>query len=79
MSPVEIAIFMALLVPLLAALSVAIAARTYSSLAANPWWRLPRPHLIRSLVLNVLSFLCGAALYALAAGGHRARASRLTQ
>jgi hypothetical protein len=65
MPPVEIAIFVALFILPLAAWSVAIAARTYSSLAAGPWWRLPRPRLARSLVLNVLAYLGGAAALAL--------------
>lgn len=59
------AIFVALFVLPLATWSVAIAARTYSSLAADPWWRLPRPRLVRFLVLNMLAYLGGAAVLAL--------------
>lgn len=45
---------------------IAAAARTYSSLAAGPWWQLPRPRLFRLLVLYVLAILGGSAVFVLA-------------
>ncbi|HST88774.1 MAG TPA: hypothetical protein VLJ14_10375 [Ktedonobacterales bacterium] len=65
MPPDAIAFLVTPLVLMLAIMCLAIAARTYSSLTANPWWRLPRPRLFRSLTFQVLAFLGGSALLAL--------------
>jgi|SRR5690348_16520069 len=66
MSPYEIVFLVAPLVVLLGFSVLAGAARTYSSLATRPWWRLPKPHLVRSLVLNMLALLGVSAVFVLA-------------